>query len=309
MELKHIKIFALAAEFLNFSKVAELSFISQSSVSKYIQCIEDELGGKLFMRDGRRTELTELGSLFLPYALAMLDKERESMEVIRHYQSGLQRTLLRIGIEDSLSVAPPELFYLRLVHTLQRLHSAFPGSAFDSTFYPPNQLQALYSQKQLDIIIRMISDVPDRIIQSTSDPCECLEHSGFLLLVPGNVDISQGYRHVLSQVKTFVADVTSLPQKSSSIMERQYGLTAETNAYPHWTNLYMAVALSDLPVASVIAENMGHIAEACGLQTIPMEDFPIRNGLYAFWKDGNTNPLLHPFLQKFKETLAPQQNN
>ena len=50
MELKHVKIFVLAANLLNFTKVAEFSFLSQSSVTKYIQCLEEELGGKLFLR-------------------------------------------------------------------------------------------------------------------------------------------------------------------------------------------------------------------------------------------------------------------
>ena len=105
MELKHVKIFVLAANLLNFTKVAEFSFLSQSSVTKYIQCLEEELGGKLFLRDGRKTELTELGKLFLPYASSLLDTEQESMAALRSYQSGLERTTFRIGVEDALAKA------------------------------------------------------------------------------------------------------------------------------------------------------------------------------------------------------------
>ena len=74
MELRHVKIFVLAAEYQNFSKVAEFAFISQSSVSKYIQILEDELGGALFVRDGRHTELSEFGRAFLPHAISILEK-------------------------------------------------------------------------------------------------------------------------------------------------------------------------------------------------------------------------------------------
>lgn len=44
MELKSVRIFVMAAKYLNFSKVAETLFLSQSSISKYISSLENELG-------------------------------------------------------------------------------------------------------------------------------------------------------------------------------------------------------------------------------------------------------------------------
>lgn len=44
MNTEHIKEFILLASNLNFSKAAEDSFISQSSLSKHIRILEKELG-------------------------------------------------------------------------------------------------------------------------------------------------------------------------------------------------------------------------------------------------------------------------
>lgn len=68
MNTEHIKEFVLLASNLNFSKAAEDSFISQSSLSKHIRILEKELGTHLFIRTTRSIRLTEAGIMFLPYA-------------------------------------------------------------------------------------------------------------------------------------------------------------------------------------------------------------------------------------------------
>lgn len=98
MELRHVKIFVLAAEYQNFSKVAEFAFISQSSVSKYIQILEDELGGALFVRDGRHTELSEFGRAFLPHAISILEKEEEAKAVLQHFKQGYRHETCGLGL-------------------------------------------------------------------------------------------------------------------------------------------------------------------------------------------------------------------
>ena len=60
MDLQNIRIFALCMQYLSFSKVAEMTFSSQSSVSKVIAYLEEEVGGKLFLRNSRRIEPTAL---------------------------------------------------------------------------------------------------------------------------------------------------------------------------------------------------------------------------------------------------------
>ncbi|MGF1560557.1 MAG: LysR family transcriptional regulator [Geminicoccaceae bacterium] len=66
MELYQIRYFLAAAEQLNFTRAAEACGVSQPSLTRAIQRLEEELGGPLFRREGRHTHLTELGRMVRP---------------------------------------------------------------------------------------------------------------------------------------------------------------------------------------------------------------------------------------------------
>ena len=64
MDINRIHYFFQAAELKNFTKAAENCNIAQTTISKYISVLEDELGTKLFAREGRNVSLTPEGELF-----------------------------------------------------------------------------------------------------------------------------------------------------------------------------------------------------------------------------------------------------
>ncbi|EBA16394.1 Putative LysR-family transcriptional activator [Roseobacter sp. SK209-2-6] len=61
MELRRIRYFLTLARTLNFSQAARELKISQPALSKAIQQLETEFGGRLVRREGRLTHLTRLG--------------------------------------------------------------------------------------------------------------------------------------------------------------------------------------------------------------------------------------------------------
>ena len=71
MNLNYIREFCALAELRKFSEAAEVSFISQSALSKHIKSLEEELGSPLFYRTAHCVILTEFGEAFLPYAKDM----------------------------------------------------------------------------------------------------------------------------------------------------------------------------------------------------------------------------------------------
>ena len=79
MEIGTIKEFVVLAECLNFSEAASRLFISQSSLSKHIKALEQELGVALFERTTRSIRLSGAGERYLPYAkeIARLCTESE----------------------------------------------------------------------------------------------------------------------------------------------------------------------------------------------------------------------------------------
>lgn len=67
MTLKQLTYFKNIAELQHYTKVAQMSCVSQSSVSHAIQSLEDELNVKLFSMQGNKVELTNYGQILLPY--------------------------------------------------------------------------------------------------------------------------------------------------------------------------------------------------------------------------------------------------
>ena len=61
MTTQQIKYFLVLAEELHFWNTAEKVFISQSSLTRQIQSLEDELGFSLFQRNKRNVKLTDAG--------------------------------------------------------------------------------------------------------------------------------------------------------------------------------------------------------------------------------------------------------
>ena len=63
MEIQQIRYFLAVAELRNFTRAAERCHVAQPSLSQQIKKLEQELGGALFHRMGRRILLTEQGEL------------------------------------------------------------------------------------------------------------------------------------------------------------------------------------------------------------------------------------------------------
>jgi oligo-1,6-glucosidase len=79
MELRHLRYFITVAEQLSFRRAAERLHLSHPTLSKQINDLENELGLKLFDRNHRQVELTEVGRGFLVDAIRQPHKRRTRM--------------------------------------------------------------------------------------------------------------------------------------------------------------------------------------------------------------------------------------
>ncbi|MGS0827620.1 LysR family transcriptional regulator [Shewanella sp. 0m-8] len=73
MELRHIKHFVALAEFKSFSVAADKLAITQPSLTRSIQKMEQNLGVQLFTRDSRHVKLTFHGDLVLKHSDKILN--------------------------------------------------------------------------------------------------------------------------------------------------------------------------------------------------------------------------------------------
>jgi len=73
LEINQLRYFVAVVKTGRVTKAAEAMFVTPPSVSTAISRLEDELGVPLFIRRGRRLELTAQGKLFAVYAEQILD--------------------------------------------------------------------------------------------------------------------------------------------------------------------------------------------------------------------------------------------
>ena len=66
MEMHQVRYFLALCESLSFTRAAEQCHVSQPALTTAIRKLEEEVGGPLFHREGKRLLPTELGKLMRP---------------------------------------------------------------------------------------------------------------------------------------------------------------------------------------------------------------------------------------------------
>lgn len=96
MELRQLEYFVTVAEMGSFTRAAEACHVVQTTVSHAIASLERELGGQLFVREGRQAELTAEGRALLADARSIVGLVKQVERGIRQrHSSGCG--IVRIG--------------------------------------------------------------------------------------------------------------------------------------------------------------------------------------------------------------------
>ncbi|MBC7939511.1 MAG: LysR family transcriptional regulator [Chitinophagaceae bacterium] len=118
MTLKQLKYFIEIARLRNVTRAAAVLHVSQPSLSRQMQQLENDLGTKLFVRSDVGLALTSAGSLLLQRAPALL----EQIRAVQDELSALSATpmgALHLGL-------PPSLFDLVTLPLVRRYCPRFP---------------------------------------------------------------------------------------------------------------------------------------------------------------------------------------
>jgi DNA-binding transcriptional LysR family regulator len=101
MEMHQVRYFLAAARTLNFTKAAEESNVTQPSLTRAIQKLEDEFGGLLFRRERSLTHLTELGRQMVPH----LERTYEAAQAAKMLAKGMGKAAvapLKLGVAGNM---------------------------------------------------------------------------------------------------------------------------------------------------------------------------------------------------------------
>jgi len=142
MEMHQIRYFLQVAETLNFTRAAEQCHVAQPSLTRAIKKLEEELGGDLFHREGRRTHMTDLGQMMQPLLLQSLEAAISAKEhaesygksEIAHLRLGLSKTIeihtLR-AVFDEMTKVMPDLEITLFRGTAEEVEQSLENGDFD----------------------------------------------------------------------------------------------------------------------------------------------------------------------------------
>lgn len=150
MELQDIRYFLALREELNFTRAANICSVSQPSLTRAIQRMEDELGALLFSRERGNTHMTHLGQLVSPHlseAIACIDAAQQAA---RRFLE-LEEAQLVVGVMRTL--AP-----VQFVSLLRRFRLDHPGVNISIHPSNPDQLCDLLLRGKLNLALMSLPE-------------------------------------------------------------------------------------------------------------------------------------------------------
>ncbi len=146
VNLFQIKLFLSIAETRNFSRTAELMHMEQSTLSRRIAVLEQELGFPLFKRNSRPVQLTEEGQQLLNRWSAMLNDYEQSLTQVYAKRARSQASLTVCIIDSGNQLASiPGLG--------QAAHEAMPGVVVSFQVASAEQFEARLRNRLADLVV------------------------------------------------------------------------------------------------------------------------------------------------------------
>jgi len=156
MNLRHLEHWLALADTGSFSRAAEKLHITQSALSRSIQALEEDLGGPLVDRVGKKNELTPLGRSVLERARRIVNEAQELQQgAALLQQGGLGALRVGLGSGPGAMLMTPWLVYMAKHHPTVQVTVSRGSTALQLTQLRERQLDALV------VDVRRVEAAPD----------------------------------------------------------------------------------------------------------------------------------------------------
>ncbi|APW43770.1 LysR family transcriptional regulator [Rhodoferax saidenbachensis] len=150
MDFVDLRCFQAVVQYGGITRAAEALHRVPSNVSTRIRMLEENLQAKLFVREGKRMQLSPQGKVLLDYANRLLQLAQEARGALH---DGAPRGILRLGAMESTAA-------IRLPTLLAQMHQQFPALAVELSTGAPRPLTARVIAGELDaaLVSEPVSD-------------------------------------------------------------------------------------------------------------------------------------------------------
>jgi DNA-binding transcriptional LysR family regulator len=148
MELRTLRAFVEVVRQGGFTQAAKKVFATQSTVSKAIKHLEDEIGVPLLDRIGHRSKLTAAGEIVYQRALRMLAERNDLMTELDELR-GLKRGTLRLGL-------PPVGSSTLFAPLFAAYHKRYPGVEIRLVEHGGERLEELLLSGEIELAASLL---------------------------------------------------------------------------------------------------------------------------------------------------------
>lgn len=219
IELRTIRYALAVAKYRGFRKAAEALFLTQPTLSRNIQELEETLGIKLFDRGKRQVEPTPLGRIFLARAEEILQAASDLKREI-DLARGLEIGQLEIGS----GVAPAEL---HVGAALGRLSQRYPHLYIQVEVNDFSVLTSLLHSDRIELFVAETSEVElssDFLVTPLNDL------KVYLYCRRGHPLLDRLPHLTLREVLAYPLIMTRLPRRALDSIAETCGI----QNYPEW---------------------------------------------------------------------------
>ena len=147
LTLRQLRLFEAVASQLSYSRGAELMNVTQPAASMQLQQLEDDIGLKLLIKQGKKISLSQAGEEMLRHARRILNQLLIAEQAVAAFdQADASRGgLLHLGVVPTAHYFAPRL--------LMAFAREWPGVKFKLTVDKRDAILAMLQDHQLDIAI------------------------------------------------------------------------------------------------------------------------------------------------------------
>ncbi len=185
MDIIHLVYFIEVAQQESFTKAAKNLYVSQSTISKLIKNLENELGTALFHRTSKQTNLTDAGKLLFVKAKLILDTLKDITAEFSDLV-GIPQGRLKIGI--------PPMVQILFSKAIAEFNSLYPQISIDLVEVGSRKVEQGISEGTLDAgIVVLPTRIAEKlaVIPFVEDPLMLIVHSNHRLANKPLVDIEE----------------------------------------------------------------------------------------------------------------------
>lgn len=302
MELRQLQAFLTVANTLNFSRAAEILFISQPSLSKQIADLEQELNAKLFNRTRRMVQLTPAGTFFYEQVKRNLSSLEQAKAIVRQFEdSRTEDERLSIGCE--LSISSSTVLQRMICSALICLKKFYPQLKIEFSLFDLHDIDQALKEDVIDCAIctRPNDDAPSPLPWAQY---ELMQHD-LILQYYAKEPMEETQENLIKLLST------------NTLYMLRYGMNRmiEISALLHELDVSPHIEFIDSPVIGTLNVMSGsgviltpsyltNIIDFPDIQSFHLKDATRSHLTVLRYNPDNENPMIRLFIEELRRTTS-----